>query len=97
MTEQPKGGRPSLEDTHGEPTRTVKVIITQSQYDFAMRQPEGGISAFIRYAIDVTRYYRENLAEEGEKLDARMIRMAALRKRERTEDIQKPDNNREGG
>ncbi len=91
MTDK-KGGRPSLEEVHGEPIRTVKVRITQTQYDFASHQPEGGISAFIRYAIDAVRYARTEMPSDT----LQHARAEARKLHEHTEEIiEKTDNNRE--
>ena len=87
-----KGGRPSLEETHGEPIRTVKVRITESQYQFARHQPEGGISAFIRYAIDAIRYARTEMPSDT----FQHARQEAHRLHDQSEEIiEKSDNSRE--
>jgi hypothetical protein len=95
MTEKAKGGRPSIEETRGEKTRTVKVIITESQYQYAKTQ-RGGISGFIRYAIDAMRQYRisgnEAQMKRAESLeDARELARNAWqeveRQHEETEEI----------
>ena len=55
MTE--KRGRKSLSERTGEDTVQIKVLITRSQYEFVMAQPDGAAS-FIRYAIEAIREYR---------------------------------------
>ncbi len=44
-------GRPSLEDLTGEETQKIKLLLTQSQYEFILNR--GGLSsaAFIRFLI----------------------------------------------
>ncbi len=67
-----KGGRPSLEDRTGEPTRTIKILLTESQIEYASRQ-RGGIAAFIRYLIDTARIFRDEHPEVYELDEVRAV------------------------
>ncbi len=57
-----KGGRPSLEDRTGESTRTIKILLTESQIEYASKQ-RGGVAAFVRYLIDTARIFRDEHPE----------------------------------
>jgi hypothetical protein len=53
-----------LSEQTGEETRQIKVLLTQSQYDYVMSQPEGA-SSYIRYLIELSKAVRQR-SEEGE-------------------------------
>ncbi len=51
-TDKPRRrGRPSLEDLTGEETIKIKILLTQSQYDFILNRGDLSSAAFIRFLI----------------------------------------------
>ena len=62
MTKPLKPGPKTLAEKSGEETRQLKILITQSQYDFLMSQDRSA-SSFVRYMIEGARKAQKLMAQ----------------------------------